>query len=74
MEDFSDIGLWVSFGGLWFDKCKICFLIINIDIFLCWLIILGKKEEFDLYIVKKWGIFWYSVLFFFFFIRYFVKY
>lgn len=62
MEDSSDIGLWVSSGGLWLDKCKICSLTINIDILLCWLITLGKKEEFDLHTVKKWGIFCYSVL------------
>lgn len=62
MKDSSDIGLWVSSDGLWLDKCKICSLTINIDILLCWLITLEKKKN-SIYIqLKKWGIFWYSVL------------
>lgn len=52
MEDSSDIGLWVSSGGLWLDKCKICSLTINIDILLCWLITLGKKKN-SIYIQLK---------------------
>lgn len=53
MEDSSDIGLWVSSGGLWLDKCKICSLTINIDILLCWLITLGKKKKNSIYIQLK---------------------